>query len=283
MATTSPLTSSKTPGIIVAEIQMMRSTFSGNHFLVEGDDDSRFWKPRLSKTTVAVVACEGKPNLLGAATLISAQGIPGVVGVYDPDFERLLGVRHSPHMLTPTDGNDLEVTLLSSEAVELMLHEFADSALVQSFEQSQGLTAPEHVEQISAEFGKLRFLSGVFGHQVDFDRLSPYRFISADDWLLDRSSLLAEYSALASISQQSVETALQTHCVATARWAYSQGHDCVRILAQGLKRRIAKKQICEQDVAKILRISYSSEMLQRSSMYAYLKGLESALPEPLFA
>ena len=104
MATTT-LTTSKTPGIIVSEIRMMSATFKGVHFLVEGDDDSRFWRPRVASGSVTIVNCEGKPNLLGASTIIQRLGLSSIAGVYDPDFEKLFGVTHHPNILTPTDGS----------------------------------------------------------------------------------------------------------------------------------------------------------------------------------
>lgn len=108
MATT-PLIGSKTPGIIVSEIRMMSATFKGVHFLVEGDEDIRFWKHRVSRATVTIVNCEGKPNLLAATNLVQRAGLRCVSGVYDPDFERLFGVAHFPNVLAPTDQNDLEL------------------------------------------------------------------------------------------------------------------------------------------------------------------------------
>jgi hypothetical protein len=278
----STLTASKTPGIIVAEIGMMSATFKGVHFLVEGDDDSKFWKLRVSASSVTIVNCEGKPNLLGASMLIQKLGLSSVAGVYDPDFERLFGVTHHPSILAPTDHNDLELTLIASEALTSLLHEFGDVAQIADFEKSQGVTVAEHLEMTSREFGHLRYLSGVLGHHVDFDRLSPYRFVSPDTWMLDRAALLSEYAALSGVAVATVEGLIGLHCPPAPSWFLSQGHDTVRVLAQGLRRRIGKKQISEQDVAKVLRIAYSLELLQKSVMYKSLRSIEAKLAAPLF-
>lgn len=281
MATTA-LTASKTPGIVVAEIRMMSTTFSGVHFLVEGDDDSKFWKPRVSSRSVTIVNCEGKPNLIGASALIQRHGIASVAGVYDPDFERLFGVTHHPSILTPTDHNDLELTLIASDALTSLLHEFGDPRQIADFENSQGVTIAEHLETTSRQFGQLRYLSAALGHHVDFDRLSPYRFVSVESWQLDRPALLAEYAALSGINVQDVEALINAHCPEVASWCLSQGHDTVRVLAQGLRRRIGRKQMSEQDVAKVLRIAFTLELLQQSAMYKSLRSLEAKLPAPLF-
>lgn len=276
------LTTSKTPDIIVTEIMMMSATFKGVHFLVEGDDDSKFWKTRIAKERTSIVNCEGKPNLLGASQIISRQGLSRVAGVYDPDFEHLFGVIHFPNVLTPTDENDLEVTLLASEALDLLLHEYADETLLGAFKASQGLSAVGQLERMSQEFGKLRLLSKQLGHNVDFDRLSPYRFVSQDDWILDLAELHVEYARLAGISVAQLHADLSATIPTTKSWGLCQGHDSVRILAQGLRKRIGKKQINEQDLAKVLRIAYSVEMLQQSQMYKSLRALEAKLPGPIF-
>lgn len=282
MATTT-LTTSKTPGIIVAEIRMMSATFKGVHFLVEGDDDSRFWKPRVASGSVTIVNCEGKPNLLGASIIIQRLGLSSVAGVYDPDFERLFGVTHHPNILTPTDHNDLELTLIASDALNSLLHEFGDQVQIADFERTHNVTVANHIESTSRQFGHLRYLSGTLGHHVDFDRLSPYRFISADTWMLDRSALVSEYANLSGLTAPAVEALVQSHCPQASSWCLSQGHDAVRVLAQGIRRRIGRRQMSEQDVARVLRIAFSLELLQQSVMYRTLRSIEASLPTPIFS
>lgn len=276
------LTASKTPGIIVSEIRMMSVTFKGVHLLVEGDDDSKFWKPRVSAATVSIVSCEGKPNLLGASALVQRLGLSSVAGVYDPDFERLFGVTHHPTILAPTDHNDLELTLIASQALTTLLHEFGEPQQIREFEQSHGTSVSSHLEATSRQFGKLRYLNAALGHGVDFDRLSPYRFVSPDTWTLDRTALVSEYSRFAGTTIAELEILLEMHCPLAADWCLSQGHDTLRVLAQGLRRRIGRKQISEQDVARVLRIAFTLELLQQSLMYRSLRVFESKLPAPIF-
>lgn len=279
---TSALKASKTPAIIVAEIRMMSSNFRGAHFLVEGDDDSKFWKSRVSKTRTSIVICEGKQNLLGARNLINNDELSHVTGVYDADFDRMLGNTQCHNMLAATDENDLEVTLAASEALHTLLHEYADEKLINDFENAEGTTVAAHLDRLSCEFGRLRLLSLVRNHQVDFDDLSPYRFVSCDDWSLDLVGLRSEYAKLAGVSVETVSTELEAHTPTVNMWGLSQGHDTVRILAQGLKKRIGRRQISEQDITRVLRIAYSKEMLQKSKMYGSLKAIERLFPVPIF-
>ena len=278
---TTTLNTSKTAGIIVSEIQMMRSISQGVHFLVEGADDSKFWKRHLKRENVNFVDCGGRPTLIGAALKIEQAAIPAVAGVYDPDFDRLHGTAlHSPNILVRTDSNDLETTLLRSGALDYLLSEYTDTALLASFESKSGISVAAHIERTSRKFGRLRFLNSVKGHCVNFDQLSPYRFVSIDNWTLNLAELNAEYSKLASISN--LDTALIAHCPPAPDWAYSQGHDAVRILAQGLRRTIGKQQMDEQEVMRLLRLAYTETMLKQTSMYTSLRTIEPRLPMQLF-
>jgi Protein of unknown function (DUF4435) len=283
-ATLNTLNTSKTPGIIVSEICMMRSTFNGVHFLVEGEDDSRFWKHYLKRQNVSLVDCGGRPNLIGATHKIDQAAITGVAGVYDPDFDRLHGTPpHAPHILVQTDANDLETTLLTSAALAKLLAEYADTTLLVAFESSRGVSVLEHIERTASEFGRLRFLNSVAGYRVDFAKLSPYRFVSKDDWSLDLAGLKTAFAALASISLAALEAALLADCPHATPWAYCQGHDAVRILAQGLLRTIGRHQMNEQDVTRLLRAIYNDTMLKQTAMYASLCAIEPTLPAKLFA
>lgn len=277
------LKSSKTPGVIVSEIKMMGAAFSGAYFLVEGDCDSKFWRRRLRSENISIVHCEGKPNLLGAAAQAVAQAIAKIVGVYDHDFDRLVGVSRFPRCLVPTDENDLETMLLRSDALPTLLAEYADDSLVRAFEARHSTTVLDHVERTSREFGMLRYFDQDARLCVDFDSLSPYRFVSESDWILDAASLYNEYARLASISISDLRAGVASVCSVGSPWAYSQGHDAIRILARGLRRSIGRCQMNEHDVSRVLRIAYTADMLKRTSMYSTLCGWESHYSVSMFA
>ena len=134
---------------------------------------------------------------------------------------------------------------------------------------------------VAYSFGCFRYLNQVNGHKVDFDSLSPYRFISVHNWELDREKLLQEYSMLAGISPADVDSAIASTCPVANEWNLAQGHDCLRILAQGLKNVIGAKHLSEQDLARMLRLSYEARNLEASSMYIELLAIEAALGQSI--
>ncbi len=188
---------------------MMTSAVNGIHFLVEGADDCKFWRTRTKSKITSIVNCEGRSNLLGASQIIVRQQLQNIAGVYDADFEHLLGVVHFPDILTPTDQNDLEITLVTSGALAALLHEFGDDALISDFQRKNGIQVPDYLEAATREFGRLRFLNHQLSHRVDFDRLSPYRFISQDYWKLDLDGLHAEYAKMIGISIENLRLLIE--------------------------------------------------------------------------
>lgn len=277
------LTSSKTSHTILTEIRMMRTAFKGGFLLVEGCDDAIFWGHYISKENFQIVLCEGKQNLLQAGNMVVQQDIKLIAGVYDSDFEKIIGTQHEHEFLVSTDENDLEVTFLASDALSKVLVEYAEDYKMSEFIQLKGVAICQHVSNISMEFGKLRVLNHVSGHNVDFNKLSPYKFLS-EDWELNREGLYFEYAKLAGLSLQDIYGNIEklicpNQC--KTKWILSQGHDSIKILAKGL-RRIGKKQIHEAELTKLFRLAFSFEMLQKTAMYEKLKNISNEIGLSMF-
>ncbi|WP_339517337.1 DUF4435 domain-containing protein [Comamonas sp. MYb69] len=253
----------------------MNANFQGIHFLVEGEDDGKFWRSFVNDENISLVICEGKEKLVGASGLLSTLKKKNITGVYDRDFDGLNGVVHHPNMLISTDENDLEITIVRSRALRKAIAELAAKEKVKSFEEANGLSVENHVERLSSEFGKLRFLNHKLSHRVDFDKLSPYRFINANDWMLNVEELRASYAQLASISNEELISHLHLHIPIVEPWQLSQGHDVIRIISQGLKFAIGERQINERDLGIYLRLAYEPGCLQKLKMYNFLKSIEN--------
>lgn len=276
------LSTGKTAGILKSEIIMMQANFKGIQFLVEGADDSKFWKPRLRDGEVAIVICEGKKNLVDTAGLIVTFGIKKVVGIYDRDFDGISGITHHPQVLAVTDENDLEITMIRSGALQTLLMEYAEPDQVRLFESARSIRVVNHVEKLTKEFGCLRYVNHVERHGVNFDDLSIYRFISSTEWDINASELYAEYARLAAITTSDLNALVAKHCVLTDPWIYCQGHDAASILAQGFKRVINNKQFKGEDIERILRLAFTESMLRDSSMYAALCVINAMHASRLF-
>lgn len=266
----------KTPGIVVAEIEMLRAAEQTTGFIVEGHDDSRFWKARTVPQKVTVVDCEGKTNLIEVARHASEAGKNYVVGVYDADFDYLENVRYYPERLAITDENDLEITLLRSPCLGRFLDHFAETDKVKAFESSIRSTVCEHIASIARKFGELRFINHQNRLGINFDFLSPYRFVSVESWSLNLGELHQQFLQLAGWTQDD----LDPHLFGLARfgnWTLSQGHDCIKILTQGMKNVLAKRQSTDGEITRMLALAFEDAHLAATRMYIDLNRMESEL------
>jgi hypothetical protein len=266
----------KTPGVVVAEIEMLRAAAKITGFIVEGHDDSRFWRARTFAHDVTIVDCEGKQNLIDVARHASETGKNYVVGVYDADFDRIGNVRHYPDLLAITDENDLETTLLRSPCLEKLLNHFADAEKVSAFESKKGVSVCDYIESIAVKFGELRFLNHQNRLGVNFDYLSPYRFVRPEDWEFDLPELHAQFLQLSGISQADLDLHLRS-TNRFGKWILAQGHDCVKILTQGMKNVLARRQATEGDITRLLGLAFDDAQLKATQMYTEIVNIENRI------
>ncbi|SEF24333.1 DUF4435 domain-containing protein [Variovorax sp. NFACC27] len=266
----------KTPGVVVAEIEMLRAANKITGFIVEGHDDSRFWRARTAPKRVTIIDCEGKENLIEVARHASEAGKDYVVGIYDADFDNLSGIRHYADLLAITDENDLEITLLRSPCLNRLLDHLAEPEKVISFEQSINATVADHIESIARKFGELRFINHRNRLGVNFEFLSPYRFVRAADWSLNLNELHEQFLQLSGLAKEDLDihlAGLQRY----GKWILVQGHDCVKILTQGMKNVLAKRQSTEADITRMLALAFDDAQLAATRMYAELTQMERRL------
>ena len=196
------INSSKTPSIIVAEIAMLRTAYSGAYFMVEGEEDSKFWTSRIDETNWQIVIAGGKPNLLGAASLLDQNSDQRVIGLVDSDFDRVNGIAVTSTRVAATDHHDLDVFLVCSSALKLVMHEIADVTAIRHLETTHNKLIAEQAALVALHFGKLRLLNENRNYGVNFAKqLKPYVYVRSVDWSVDVAQLHADFCNQAGISQ----------------------------------------------------------------------------------
>jgi len=112
----------------------------GSFLILEGEDDHRFWRPRVTPRECELIIGDGKPNVEGAILRLDTRNFSGALGLVDDDFDRLQDrASPSPNLLA-TDAHDLECLLLRSEALERVLAEYGDPGKIRGFEDTHGGT-----------------------------------------------------------------------------------------------------------------------------------------------
>lgn len=249
------------PGELEAQVRMLRTTHNRAVLLVEGPDDSRFWRMWVTEGSCEVLICGGKSNALGALARVEASGLTGVVAVVDDDCDSLLGRAPESVNACVTHARDLECMLLQTGALGRVLVEYGDPARIQRFEREHGPVV-EALLTRALPFGRLRWLARRESLPVDFKRLHPRQFTEASGWRFDPVALHAV------VVQQghapdlpALEDALRSLGEAEP-WKVAHGHDTVRLLSIGLHRALGDREPGEEVLARALRLAVDHAELQ---------------------
>lgn len=267
----------KEPGEIEAEILMTRQTHKGSFLLVEGDDDSRFWRMRVAEKICEVVLGGGKPNVVGAIGRLDNRRFRGALGIVDADFDPLENRPLSSVNLIATDTHDLEGLLLRSYALERLLVEYGNRRKIEKFEKDSGLKVREALLERGLVFGRLRWLALRQGWSLDFRQYPPERFIKPDTWTVNAADLVKEISQNVGISIEAIDSLLKTLQYPDP-WRICQGHDLLAILRLGLQKVLGnlKSNKGVKDLAALLRTAFHKDDLANTRLHADIRVWEKS-------
>jgi len=264
--------SSRTPHHLANEVRLKRTQHSGSFLLLEGPDDSRFYRRFIQPEQCHIIIAFNKDNLISAISLLDVAGFHGVLGVVDADFD-VLELRGLPSVnIVRGECHDVEAMLVRSPALDAVLHEFASPEKLESFEGRFGGPLRSWLVETARCLGYLRWYSLTTGLNLCFDGLRFSRFIDARTLRLDRAALLAE------IKNRSQNPALSDDELIAGGWPIDRnddpwqvccGHDMVELLCLALRRAIGTRHgLTTDDVARSLRLAYSPEDFSRSELRA---------------
>lgn len=268
----------KGPGEVEAEILMSRQTFKGSFLIVEGDDDSRFWRFRIHKTECEIVIGGGKPAVKGGISRLDQRGFKGALGIIDDDFDSLASIPPGSSNLISTDSHDLETMLLRSSAFEKLLAEHGNPSRIRAFEFKNGKTVREALLERGSPFGQLRWLSARKQMGISFKELIPRRFVDSSNWILNKVDLIST-AANQPINLSADELARELDLLPVADpWLVCHGHDLIDLLAIGFERVLGNSKPGRDGISSFLRGAIDTRELATTHLWTGIQGWESANP-----
>jgi Protein of unknown function (DUF4435) len=268
------LSKHKGPGDVVSEIIMSRTGFTGCSFLiVEGDEDSRFFKGRVAKNTCEIVIAGAKTAVEGSIQKLDALHFRGALGICDDDCVSLNGVPQiSPNLLC-TEARDLDTWLIRSPALERLLAVYGDGPTIDAFESNNG-PIRDNLIRIALPFGRLRWLSIRNGLGISFDSLKPLRFVKSK-WSFNPDDLF-DAAAQQINTTSSTLRALTDALPAADPWLVCQGHDLMHILALGLRDGpLARRNLGSDHIGSVLRAALDDSHWLASRLAMDIRQWES--------
>ena len=264
------------PTDLAAWIQMERTVRRDlSLLLVEGIDDERFWHRRHDARASILRSMGGKMGVLAWIEQSERDGIPGVVGVIDADWDRLeVQPSSSPHICR-TDAHDLEATLIFTEALESVLTEYGDREKLRSFYLKEGDLRRALLAR-GLPFGKLRWICRQRGASQDWIQANVH---------MDRESWEIRWDALLSVAvrqgvdsdPQRLKAMLQPSDGDDAK-QLCQGKDLAQILTVGLWNLLGNRQVNVAYVTSLLRQSLQHPELQKLDLYRDILAWQTRNP-----
>ena len=268
----------KSPGVILAEIRMLRMAGDMAVLVVEGVDDERFWSHvgRRHKECEVVVA-EGKPNLLGAVEMADERRMQGILGLVDEDYDELLSVDRSSRNVVSTGVHDLECVLCRSSALEAVLAEFGKERSIREFTEKEAKGVREALLARSAVFGRLRYVWRRWYSGEARLELPVARFVNEDTWEVDEGGIMGV------VALRGVEDDVRRRVDELGRvdlWKIVNGHDVVQVLRIGLRGVLGdgRKQSGAAQIGAVLRSALPRVELLETEMWRSIVGWETRNP-----
>jgi Protein of unknown function (DUF4435) len=252
------------------DVMMTRSAKQQHSaLLLEGVDDERFYRNILHSMCLSF-PLDGKEDVLGTLSVLSARGQVGVAGVIDADCDHLNG-HACPANVFRTDFRDVECFLVSSGALGKVLNEHL-------IRESPASLRPQLFRACS-DLGLLRWEALKQGWHISFKVLDYARFIDARTLTPDRLKLCTEVlrtnPGFALSEQDLVDSIVQAENPNHPPLHVCSGHDLTAILAMWIsnKRKVA---ILAKEIESQLRLSVGLASIAQTKMVGAMRSWEKS-------
>lgn len=275
-----------TPESIAAKIALLlRSRSQGAFVLCEGETDERLYRKFFDRARCRVVFAQRKKNVVKAVELLARQGVSGVLGIVDADFDRVSGrLPQHPHILV-TDNHDLEAMLIASPVLESVLDEFADSEATKRFEETTGRTVRDALLEAACWIGCLRWVSERDRLSLTFRTLRVEEFTGCEDLRVDPSALVRSVMVASGrtvgVDGAGLERELESLRQRADGAEIATGHDLVKLLVFALSRVLGARsavELREQAIEMALRLAANGDFFRRTGLYAAIVSWEADNP-----
>ena len=271
-------------GVSIAnQIRLERAVHAGSFLLVEGCGDAKIFERFCDKDECAVVVCLGKPKLIDAINELNASNFRGALGFADRDFCEILGYPDVQGDVVYSDENDMEVTILCSATLDRVLQEFGSSAAIEKSIRIRSKTMRESIFSSASTLGALRIAAQENDWYLRFKDMD-YKFKPNNSFIIDEKQsirhILGRSHWPAGLTERDLELTLRAlHGKGMDAKDLCAGHDCVRILGQGLKKEFGNSnQFSNKEGAKllegILRIAYEMNDFRSTKSFNAIRSWE---------
>ncbi|MGI6009138.1 MAG: DUF4435 domain-containing protein [Methanomethylophilus sp.] len=259
---------------IANEICMMRSVFGGTFLVVEGVTDSRLYSKFTDKDHVRIVIAHSKDNVRrSVAECMTRRADSRVVGITDADMDRLLNRKRDPPVFM-TDRNDMEATVMCSEALDDVLAEYGDPEKIKNFENKHGKVR-DAIARAAGPVCLLMYISYRRGMNLSFKDLDHSKFVNPKTLENDIPRMVSTVYAQ-SMGQMYPKNAIADQVRSLQKslgddlWQAVRGHDAVAVLSMALRDNFGSynaKRLYSGELGGALRLAYGPSYFKDTDLY----------------
>ena len=271
-----------TADAIANAVRMKRSLFAGAFLIVEGPTDGVIYSRIVDHDTCRIEIAHDRDRVLGAITILNEDGILGVLGIIDADFDRVTCQAPGIPNVLLTDFHDAECMMLNSPAFDRVLEEFTAGDRVDTFSRQETPLIAHRLAGNAAPLGCLRLLSLVDGLNLKFEGLSFHAFVDRRRIRVDLTRMIRE---VANNSQKhDLDQALLRQRVEGEMakghdcWQISCGHDIAELFAIAIRRVFSGKSsggVSTERLEQSLRLAYEAEYLRDTDLVKSISRWET--------
>lgn len=253
--------------------------------LLEGETDIRLFKKLFDLNKVEVESLNGKEKVIQALQILLSEGYANVIGIKDADFDHLEATQVVKNLFI-TDYHDMEVSMIESDALEALIHEYAHT---QSNNPVFLLNLKTDMYKIALTLGYLRWFNHKqVSNQLLFKNLDFKIFVQQNDYQLnlEREKLFDRLLADSKNKNSNLELKNQDlqnkitdfQALSSDKLQICCGHDLTKLIAM-----VLLKSPKGDAIERALRLSYSLEYFKNTQLYDSLMSWSSASNKILFA
>jgi len=264
---------------------MKRSGSYSDFLVVEGFNDYLVYTRIVDHEACRIEIAHDRARVIGAIAILNADGVLGVLGIIDADFDRITGQSPGVPNVLQTDLHDVECMMLDSPAFDRILEEYGAGDRISTF---SGRETPLIARQLAGNtvpLGCLRLISLRDGLNLRFEGLSFQAFVDRRRLSINVASMVRDvvnksqqHGLDQSTLQQKVEAEMSMNhdC-----WQVSCGHDIVEVLSIAIRRVFSGKSSGDASAERLeqsLRLAYEAEYLRDTQLVSDIGKWEASHP-----
>ena len=266
---------------------MRRELFKGAFLYVEGPTDCKFYGMFIDQNACQIIVAFNRFNVVEACRILDKENFAGAIGIIDADFNHLDGRTPDVPSVFQTDMHDGECFMLSTNAFNKILFEFASPDKLKAWQESYVTDFRSHLLLQAAFVGSLLWHSNKVVLNLCFTDLEAKEYVGDLDLKVDVPKLVnhvknKSQGKAKELKDEQLIVGIEERLRATDKmWQVVRGHDVIDILSFAFRRALGNlraQEATREHIERGLRLAYAEDDFSQTNLFAQIRKWEAANP-----